>query len=140
MPNTQVLPDPTAAGTDLPPSSFVCSTTHIRPDAVWVHLAGELDIVTASQLEQTLDQSRREAPLVVLDLRELEFIDSAGVHAIVNAAGRARESGRRLRLVRGSPSVDRVFTLAGYLDELDIDAVDHGDPAVQDRLNGEAAS
>ena len=42
-----------------------------------------------------------QAQLVVLDLRELAFMDSSGVHAIVNASIRARQVGRRLVLLRG---------------------------------------
>jgi anti-sigma B factor antagonist len=137
MSRTQVLPDPTADQAGPPPSSFVCSAIRPRPDAVWVHLAGELDIVTASQLEQTLDKSRLEAPLVVVDLREIDFIDSAGVHAIVNATSRARESGRRLLLLRGSRCVDRMFSLAGCSGKLEIGEID---AALQGLLNTERTS
>jgi anti-anti-sigma factor len=62
--------------------------------------------------------------LVVLDLRELEFIDSAGVHAIVNASIRARKAGQRLVLVHGSPTVNRTFALAGISDEVEIGDVE----------------
>jgi hypothetical protein len=58
--------------------------------------------------------------LVVLDLRELAFIDAAGVRTIVNAGIRARQAGRRLVLLRGLPNVDRVFTLAGSSGDIEI--------------------
>lgn len=47
---------------------------------------------------------------MVLDLRELEQIDAAGVQAIANAGIRARQEGRRLVLVRGPWHVDQAFT------------------------------
>jgi anti-anti-sigma factor len=50
---------------------------------------------------------------VVLDLRELAFMDCSGAHAIVYASISARQLGRRLILLRGPPDVDRVFTLTG---------------------------
>ena len=53
--------------------------------------------MATTRLERTL--SRSQARLVVLDLRELTFIDSSGVHAIVSAGIRARKGGRRLVLV-----------------------------------------
>ena len=53
-------------------------------------------------------------------MRELGFMDCSGVHAIVEASNRAREEGRRLILLRGTPNVDRVFALAGSSDELEI--------------------
>jgi anti-anti-sigma regulatory factor len=53
-----------------------------------------LDIATAPQLVGTLRQAHLQPRLVVLDPRELESIDSSGVHAIVNDELRARQAGR----------------------------------------------
>jgi anti-sigma B factor antagonist len=86
--------------------------------AAWVHVAGVLDIATTPQLERTLRDRQLHAWLIVLDLRALAFIDSSGVHAIVNASIRARQDGRPLVLLRGSANVDRVFTLTGSGDEV----------------------
>ena len=60
---------------------FVCSTSEAGLEAAWVHVAGALDIATAPQLEQALAGAQTRARLVVLDLRELTFMDAAGVQA-----------------------------------------------------------
>jgi anti-anti-sigma factor len=81
-------------------------------------LAGELDLANAgtlaAQLEQTTDGE------LVLDLSELEFIDSTGI-ALLVAAHRRLNSGDsvRFRLI-GSESlaVQRVMTLTGLDAEL----------------------
>jgi anti-sigma B factor antagonist len=106
-----------------PPPAFACTATHGGLDAAWVHVVGELDIATAPALALTLHESQRLAHLTVLDLRELAFMDSAGVHTIVNASLRARKDGRRLVLVRGRPDIYRMFTLTGSTAQVDI-----GDP------------
>jgi anti-sigma B factor antagonist len=93
-------------------------------DAAWVHVAGELDIATTPQLERTLHESQAQARLVVLDLRELAFIDSSGVHAVVNASIRARQAGRLLIVLRGTPNVDRIFTLTACSNDVEIGDVD----------------
>jgi anti-anti-sigma factor len=100
--------------------TFVCSWTDGGLDATWVHLGGELDMAAAPQLESTLREPQLQARLVVLDLRELAFIDVAGVRAIVTASIRARQTGRRLVLVRGLPNVHRMFTLAGSSGDIEI--------------------
>ena len=46
-------------------------------------------------------------------MREPTFIDSSGVHAIVNASVRARNDAGLLVLVSAAPRVDRVFVLKG---------------------------
>jgi anti-sigma B factor antagonist len=120
MPDALVLPDSAAARAEALPPAFACSWTDRGRDAAWVHLVGELDLAAAPQLERTLGQPQLQARLVVLDLRELAFIDSSGVHAIVNATTRAREQGRRLMLLRGPQNVDRVFTLTGSFDDVEI--------------------
>jgi anti-sigma B factor antagonist len=104
------------------PPPFACSYTNGGPDAAWVHVGGELDIATTPQLERTLDASH--ARVVVLDLRELAFIDSCGMHAIVNAGIRARQAGRRLVLARVPSGVQRMLTLSGVSDQVEIGDVD----------------
>jgi anti-sigma B factor antagonist len=110
------------------PPPFACSCTNGGPDAARVYVGGELDIATTPQLERTLDAS--QARLVVLDLRELAFIDSCGMHAIINAGIRARQAGRRLVLVRVPPTVDRILALTGSADQVEIGDVDPIAPPV----------
>lgn len=136
MPQALVLPDPIARRTDALSPAFVCSWTNDGLDAAWVHVAGELDIATTPQLERTLREDQLQARLVVLDLRELAFMDSSGVHAIVSASIRARRCGRRLVLLRGPTNVDRVnvdrlFTLTGSPDDVEIVDLDPVEPPVQ---------
>jgi anti-sigma B factor antagonist len=105
--------------------AFQCSWADGGRDTAWVRLAGELDIATTPRLRRVLRALR--ARLVVLDLRELAFMDSSGVHAIVDASIRARRLGDRLLLLSGPPGVDRVFTLTASTDEIlsgDIHAVE----------------
>jgi anti-anti-sigma factor len=116
---------------EAPPLDFECSWTDRRPDASWVHLAGRLNVASVPELERTLERSRLGARLVVLDLRDITFIDRAGVHAIVNASIRARRAGRRLVLVRGRPHVDSMFRLVGGWHLLEIADLDRGVPPVQ---------
>jgi anti-anti-sigma factor len=117
LPHMQFLTDSVAARSEPP---FVCSRTESGMDAAWVHVAGALDIATTPQLVETLDASMSDARLVVLDLRELTFMDCAGVHAIVDAGSRARRAGRQLLLLRGSASVDHLFALTGNAGRVDI--------------------
>jgi anti-sigma B factor antagonist len=124
MPDVLVLPDSLAGRADVLPPAFECSWRDGGLDAVWVHLAGELDIATTPQLERTLGQAQLQARLVVLDLRELVFMDSTGVHAIASASIRARQVARRLVVLRGPPDVDRIFTLSGSVDEVEIHDLD----------------
>jgi anti-anti-sigma factor len=100
---------------------LLCSCAHVGLDAAWVRVAGELDITSAPELERTLRDSQSQARLVVLDLSELTFVDSAGLLAIEQASIRARKLSRHLLVVRGgSPDVDRVFTLARSSDTAEI--------------------
>jgi anti-anti-sigma factor len=97
---------------------FLCSSTGGGLDAAWVYVAGALDIATAPELERALAAS--SARLVVLDMRDLGFMDCSGVHTIIDATIRAREAGRRLILLRGVPNVDRVFELTGNAGTVEI--------------------
>lgn len=120
MPDALVFPDPFGGRAAFLPPPFVCSWTDGTLDAANVHVSGELDIATTPQLQRMLNEPQLQARLVVLDLREVAFIDASGVHVIVNASIGARRVGNRLVLLRGGPDVDRVFALTGSSDDVEI--------------------
>jgi anti-anti-sigma factor len=82
---------------------------------------GELDLSGAALLEDELDRLAAEPELstVVLDLRQLEFMDSSGLRLVVLADMRAREAGRRFVLVKGAETVHRVFEITRMSERLD---------------------
>ena len=102
--------------------SFTCARSDARAGAASVRLTGELDMTTAFRLERALRDAQDEAGQVVLDLRDLTFLDCSGIRVILGAAQRARRAGHRLTVVPGPAQVNRVFTLTGAADAIDIPA------------------
>ena len=73
---------------------------------------GEIDLHSAPQLHAVLD-GFTELDNIVLDLREVGFLDSAGLGAITATAKRLRLGGGELFLVSGAREVLAVFRLTG---------------------------
>ena len=113
---------------------FVCHVVDRGCGVVWVHLAGELDIASAPQLERML-QSELQAPLVVLDLRQLTFMDSFGLHVVAHASMRARCTGNRLVLIRAPRQVHRLLALAGAAETIEIVELGDSEPAIHALLH-----
>jgi anti-anti-sigma factor len=89
--------------------------------AAVVTVSGELDLRTSPQLEERLTAAfDAGAELVILDLRQVEFMDSTGLRVLLSAHQRAHEAGRRFALVRGADQVERVLTLTGVRDLLTV--------------------
>jgi anti-anti-sigma factor len=93
-----------------------------KEGSAWVLAAsGELDLRTSPELEKRLERVwASSAELVILDLRQIEFMDSTGLRVLLGAHQRAQESGRRFALVRGADQVERVLTLTGVRDLLTV--------------------
>ena len=82
-------------------------------------LAGELDLATAPELEGMTEQAcANGAAELVLDLRDLAFIDSTGLRAILRARERCEAHRCELFLTPGPPAVQRLFELTGLLERL----------------------
>lgn len=87
-------------------------------DAHVVELAGELDLDGAPRLEEELLRvEATDAASIVVDLGELEFIDSSGIRLLLMAAERSNANGR-FCLLRGPKQVQRVFELTDLVDRL----------------------
>jgi anti-sigma B factor antagonist len=87
-----------------------------------VKLTGEFDISGRELADEVLARVA-DARKIVLDLSELEFIDSMGIHFVVTAHQTAQADGRELTIVRGGPEVDRIFKLVGLGDVLPFEDV-----------------
>lgn len=90
-------------------------------DRVVLGLHGELDLLGAPLLQEAIDRADGEASaIMVLDLQDLQFVDSAGLRVILAAHERSRENGQELALTPGTEQVQRLFTIAGVNDHLRI--------------------
>ena len=89
--------------------------------AVRVMLRGELDFEHAYTFDVELRSVEQlQPPCIVLDLRELSFVDSCGMGRLIAARRRARRAGRRLLLVRGGRAISRLIALAAVEGQFEI--------------------
>jgi anti-anti-sigma factor len=88
-------------------------------DRVVLELHGELDLVGAPVLGTKIGRAELdERRILVLDLEDLEFIDSAGLRVILAANERARERGDEFAVTPGSAQVKRLLAIAGVSEHL----------------------
>jgi anti-anti-sigma factor len=98
-----------------------------RDGEIRIALHGELDIGNAPEVEEALlTAEAAEAPIIRLDLRELQFLDSTGLRVILSAQLRAAVDNDRLRVTPGPERVQRLFAMTGTTDLLHFE--DEGDP------------
>jgi anti-sigma B factor antagonist len=86
-----------------------------------VTLPVEIDVTNADGVrEELLSVINEGAVLLIADLSKTTFCDSAGVGALVRAFRRASAGDREMRLVVGTPAVQRVLAITGIDRLLDI--------------------
>lgn len=76
-----------------------------------IRCTGELDLATASRLEEAIDQSSN-AERVVIDCSKLAFIDSTGVRTILRAIDRLEKGSTQWKIVPGD-ALRRVSSALG---------------------------
>lgn len=82
-------------------------------------LAGELDLANCDTLEAELESAGREGMEIVLDMTELDFIDSTGIALLIATHNRLNSGEVRFRLVPSrSDAVVRVLKLTGVDESL----------------------
>ncbi len=90
-----------------------------EPGRVRVTPRGELDLAAAPDFELQLRELRESGfDHVLLDLRELAFMDSSGLRAVMREDAAARADGRTFQVIPGVPAVQRIFDLACVTDQL----------------------
>ena len=84
-----------------------------REGRINVHLKGELDLASRDEFLAALAEAEAaDAALVVIDLRELRFIDFTGIRALLSAVDRATRNTHQVVFTEGSATVERTLALA----------------------------
>jgi anti-anti-sigma factor len=101
-----------------------------KGDATVIRVSGELDLATSPGLERELERlGSGDAPVLIVDLEALDFMDSTGLSVLVRAQQRAEETGQRFGLINSSQQVQRLLTLTGVRDRLVFDEIPELDDA-----------
>jgi anti-sigma B factor antagonist len=79
-------------------------------------IRGDIDLATAPDLAAAMAAIRDSYGRLVLDLSELNFIDSTGVRVLVQGEKRLAEQGVKLELARVPRQAEKVFQLLGMSD------------------------
>jgi anti-anti-sigma factor len=98
---------------DRPPEPFRCEVETAQ-GKVHVIPHGEIDLASVDVLEGKLRELRDTGfDHLVLDLREVAFMDSTGLRLILSWDEEARSEGLDFELIRGTPVVQRLFDVTG---------------------------
>jgi anti-anti-sigma factor len=86
-----------------------------------LRFAGELDMAGVDRFQKLLaKEGTSEIATFVLDMRDLSFIDSSGLRAVIMADERVRAKGGRIVVVRGPQRVNEVMEMTGVARQIEI--------------------
>jgi anti-sigma B factor antagonist len=89
-----------------------------------VSAAGEVDLSSAPRLANLLGKARRQAggysPPMVVDLSEVEFMDTAGLEVLLEEWNSSRQLDRRMCLVASEGPTTRLLEVTGLSELFDL--------------------
>ncbi|HHU33281.1 MAG: anti-sigma F factor antagonist [Zhaonellaceae bacterium] len=91
--------------------------TRVEQNALIVTVFGELDLVIAEQFKAVIEKELENLKIntLILDLKEVTFIDSSGLGAILSRYKMLSEKHGRMALINPQPAVKRILELSGIL-------------------------
>ncbi len=92
----------------------------INGENVILEIAGRLDTQTAPQLEAELDGVLSGCKELTMDMKELEYVSSAGLRVILKAQKEMNTKGS-MKLTNVNDSIMEVFDITGFIDILTIE-------------------
>ena len=97
-------------------------TTNISNQNLIISLSGRLDTITSPQQEEEINRnSFDEIETVTLNMRELEYISSAGLRVVLKLHKKMTAQGGQLKLINVNDMIMEIFTMTGMDSFLEID-------------------
>ena len=85
-----------------------------------IEIAGRLDTITAPALDKTIHEDIGDTTSLVLDLKEMEYISSAGLRVLLGAQKKMQKIGN-MKVIHVCEEVMEVFEMTGFADILVIE-------------------
>jgi anti-sigma B factor antagonist len=110
-----------------------------RGDATVISIRGDLDIVTSPHLDECMAEARHDSHQVILDLAEVEFMDTSALAVIVGHWKRLEAAGGTLSLAGARYRYTKTLWITGLADRLPMyDSVDQALDALASRSGAES--
>ncbi|MBO5654637.1 MAG: STAS domain-containing protein [Clostridia bacterium] len=85
-----------------------------------IEVAGRLDTITAPALDKAINEDIDGTKNLVLDLKNLEYISSAGLRVLLSAQKKMQRIGS-MKVKNVGDSIMEVFEITGFADILEIE-------------------
>ena len=93
----------------------------ISSKTIVISLIGRLDTITSPQLEEEINSfSLENIETVILDLKELEYISSAGLRVVLMIHKKMNKLGGQLKLINVNDMILNIFDMTGMSEFLNI--------------------
>ena len=89
-------------------------------DETIIRIAGRLDTITAPALDKTINEDIGDTRNLILDIKSLEYISSAGLRVLLGAQKKMQKIGS-MKVVNVCEEVMEVFEMTGFADILVIE-------------------
>ena len=91
-----------------------------KDNVMTLHIAGRLDTITSPELDKTIGELPAEITELVLDMKEIEYISSAGLRVLLGAQKKMNGIGS-MKLTGVCEAVMDVLEMTGFADILEIE-------------------
>ena len=85
-----------------------------------IEITGRLDTTTAPTLEKTINEDIGDTTNLILDLKGLDYISSAGLRVLLGAQKKMQKIGA-MKVINVTEQVMEVFEITGFADILVIE-------------------
>ena len=85
-----------------------------------IEISGRLDTTTAPALDKTINEDIKDTRDLILDLKGLEYISSAGLRVLLSAQKKMKQVGS-MKLTNVCENIMEVFEMTGFADILVIE-------------------
>ena len=85
-----------------------------------IEIVGRLDTITAPSLDKTISEDVADAKNLILDLKGMEYISSAGLRVLLGAQKKMQKIGS-MKVINVCQEVMEVFEMTGFADILTIE-------------------
>ena len=89
-------------------------------DELVLEITGRVDTITAPALDKTINENLEGLKTLILDLKSLEYISSAGLRVLLSAQKKMQQVGG-MKVVNVCELVMEVFEMTGFADILNIE-------------------